>query len=115
MLGQAPQAWDDLPDPHCVFVEGSGREVSRIVELAFGRLVAGGRLVANVGSIENLADVHRTLSQQTSQVKVWMVNLARGTFQLERVRFAALNPTFLLSAVKQNKKVKKSKSKKVKE
>jgi precorrin-6Y C5,15-methyltransferase (decarboxylating) len=100
VLGQAPQAWDDLPDPHCVFVEGSGREVSRIVELAFGRLVAGGRLVANVGSIENLADVHRTLSQQTSQVKVWMVNLARGTFQLERVRFAALNPTFLLSAVK---------------
>jgi len=114
VLGQAPQAWDDLPDPHCVFVEGSGREVSRIVELAFDRLAAGGRLVANVGSIENLADVHRTLSQRTSQVKVWMVNLARGTFQLERVRFAALNPTFLLAAVKQNKKVKKSKSQKVK-
>jgi hypothetical protein len=29
-----------------------------------------------------------------------MVNVARGTYQLERVRFDALNPTFLLSVVK---------------
>ena len=100
VLGQAPQAWEDLPNPHCVFVEGSGREISRIVELAYQRLVPGGRLVANVGSIENLAEVHRTLSHHTSQVKVWMVNLARGTYQLERVRFDAINPTFLLSATK---------------
>ena len=29
-----------------------------------------------------------------------MANIARGTFQLERVRFDALNPTFLLAIVK---------------
>jgi hypothetical protein len=29
-----------------------------------------------------------------------MLNVARGTYQLERIRFDALNPTFLLSAVK---------------
>jgi hypothetical protein len=28
------------------------------------------------------------------------MNIARGTYQLERVRFDALNPTFLLSVVK---------------
>ena len=29
-----------------------------------------------------------------------MINVARGTYQLERVRFNALNPTFLLAVTK---------------
>jgi hypothetical protein len=29
-----------------------------------------------------------------------MINLARGTDQLERIRFDALHPTFLLAATK---------------
>lgn len=101
VLGKAPEAWTDLPKPDCVFVEGSGREISRIVEAAFGRMRSGGRLVANVGSIENLSEVHQTLTRLTSDVHVWMVNLARGTYQLERIRFDALNPTFLIAAGKQ--------------
>jgi hypothetical protein len=32
-----------------------------------------------------------------------MINVARGTYQLERVRFEALNPTFLLGVVKPGK------------
>lgn len=100
VFGKAPEAWADLPDPHAVFAQGSGREISRIVDLAFARLRPGGRLVASVGSIENLSDVHRTMSRNTPHVKVWMLNIARGTYQLERVRFDALNPTFLLALVK---------------
>jgi len=100
VFGQAPEAWANLPDPDAIFVGGSGREVSHLVELAYERLRPGGRLVANVGSIENLSEVHGVMQQRTSSVKVWMINIARGTYQLERVRFAALNPTFLLAVVK---------------
>ncbi len=100
VLGRAPDAWTDLPDPDAVFVGGSGREIARLVELAYRRLKPSGRLVANVGSIENLAAVHETLHRHVSDVKVWMVNVARGTYQLERVRFDALNPTFLLAVTK---------------
>jgi precorrin-6Y C5,15-methyltransferase (decarboxylating) len=100
VLGRAPEAWAALPDPEAVFVGGSGREIGRLVELAYGRLKPGGRLVANVGSIENLAGVHEIMQRQASDVKVWMVNVARGTYQLERVRFEALNPTFLLAAIR---------------
>ena len=39
-------------------------------------------------------------SALAKDVNVWMINIARGTYQLERVRFEALNPTFLLSVVK---------------
>ncbi len=98
--GKAPQAWKDLPDPDCVFVEGAGGEACRIVEEAFERLAPGGRLVANLGSIENLAELHRSLSRRSPHVHVWMINIARGNFQFERVRFDALNPPFLLAVVK---------------
>jgi precorrin-6Y C5,15-methyltransferase (decarboxylating) len=100
VLGRAPDAWTDLANPDAVFVGGSGREIARLVELAYQRLKPAGRLVANVGSIENLAAVHDTLQRHVSDVKVWMINVARGTYQLERVRFNALNPTFLLAATK---------------
>jgi precorrin-6Y C5,15-methyltransferase (decarboxylating) len=100
VLGQAPEAWTGLPDPDAIFVGGTGRMVAKIVEQAFARLRSGGRLVANVNSIENLAAVREVLQAATDDAQVLMFNLSRGTYQLERLRFEALNPTFLLGAVK---------------
>ena len=34
-----------------------------------------------------------------------MINIARGTYQLERVRFEALNPTFLLGGGQSRSKI----------
>jgi precorrin-6Y C5,15-methyltransferase (decarboxylating) len=101
VLGQAPDAWSDLPDPDAVFVGGSGREAKLLVEASFARLKSGGRLVTNVGSVENLHDLDAALAALAGDVKLLMINLARGTEQLERVRFEALNPSFLLSVVKE--------------
>ncbi|MFP6692884.1 MAG: precorrin-6y C5,15-methyltransferase (decarboxylating) subunit CbiE [Pirellulales bacterium] len=100
VLGRAPEAWESLPDPDCVFVGGTGRDASRLIELAYTRLRPGGRLVANISSIENFSESHDTLLRLAVDVNSWMVNIARGTYQLERVRFDALNPCFLLSVVK---------------
>jgi precorrin-6B C5,15-methyltransferase / cobalt-precorrin-6B C5,C15-methyltransferase len=100
VLGRAPDAWKDLPDPDSIFVGGSGREISSVVELAYKRLRPGGRLVANVGSIESVSSVHEVLHRLAKDVNLWMINIARGTYQLERVRFEAMNPTFLLAVVK---------------
>ncbi len=100
VLGKAPEAWSELPDPDAVFLEGSGREVVRIAELAFQRLKPGGRLVANLISIGALEELRQSLGKHAAQVQMWMVNVARGTDQLERLRFDALNPTFLIAANK---------------
>jgi precorrin-6Y C5,15-methyltransferase (decarboxylating) len=100
VLGRAPEAWKDLPDPDSVFVGGSGRGISRLADEAYGRLRAGGRLVATMGSLDNVTEAHKLLRAHCTHVKVWMVNLARGTHQLERVRFESLNPTFLVAVVK---------------
>jgi precorrin-6B C5,15-methyltransferase / cobalt-precorrin-6B C5,C15-methyltransferase len=100
ILGRAPEAWADLPDPDAVFMGGMGREIGHVVEGAYTRLRKGGRFVANIGSIENLSDVTSVLQRLAGEVNVTMLNLARGTHQLERIRFDALNPSFLISAVK---------------
>ncbi|MEX1223374.1 MAG: precorrin-6y C5,15-methyltransferase (decarboxylating) subunit CbiE [Pirellulales bacterium] len=100
VLGRAPEAFADFADPDAVFVGGTGRDAANIVEQAYRRLKPGGRLVTNAASIDSVSDVHRTLNELNGNVKVLMINLARGTFQLERVRFDALNPSFLLSVVK---------------
>lgn len=100
ILGKAPEAWAGLPPPDAVFIGGTGRQVRRIAELAFDQLRAGGRLVANVGSIENLAAVREVLLAKATDAPVLMINLARGNDQLDRLHFEAIHPTFLISAVK---------------
>jgi precorrin-6B C5,15-methyltransferase / cobalt-precorrin-6B C5,C15-methyltransferase len=100
VLGQAPEAWRDLPDPDAVFVGGSGREVQRIVELAFGRLRQEGRLVVTVSSVDTLSAVRGVLESMAGDVQLWMVNIARGTYQLDRMVFESLNPIFLIGARK---------------
>ena len=100
VLGRAPEAWAGLPDPDAVFVGGSGRGISRLVEGAYARLKVGGRLAATMGSIDNLSETHHLLQGYRLEVKAWMLNFARGNYQMERVRFESLNPTFLISAVK---------------
>ena len=98
--GEAPEAWADLPDPDAIFVGGAGRGVHRITELAYDRLRPGGRLVTNVGSIDNLSSVHHILHPKCNDVKIWMINIAYGTHQLENIRFESMNPTFLVGVVK---------------
>ncbi len=100
ILGQAPEAWADLPDPDSVFIGGTGRSVSVIAQEAFVRLRKGGRVVVNVGSIENVGSVHEALRESAGEANVWMFNIARGTQQIVRLRFESLNPTFVISAVK---------------
>ncbi|MGM0486250.1 MAG: precorrin-6y C5,15-methyltransferase (decarboxylating) subunit CbiE [Planctomycetota bacterium] len=100
VLGQAPDAWETLPDPDAVFVGGAGRQVSQIVEKAFARLRPGGRIVTNVVSIENVRDVQHGVRRLAGESNIWMINIARGTQQLESTRFDSTPPTFLIGARK---------------
>ena len=100
VLGRAPDAWADLPDPYAIYVGGSGRDVAMLVENAWERLKAGGRLVTACNSIENLAAVHALLRARSGDAAYWMVNIARGIEQLDRIRFEAINPVFLIAATK---------------
>ncbi|MBT4846525.1 MAG: cobalamin biosynthesis bifunctional protein CbiET, partial [Planctomycetaceae bacterium] len=98
--GAAPNAWHDLPNPDAIFIGGTGRQLATIVTDAFARLKPGGRIVADMASIDNVSDVQTFLREAAGDVKIWMFNVAKGNYQLERVRFEAQNPIFVLSAIK---------------
>ena len=100
VLGRAPEAWASLPDPDAVYVGGSGRDVAMLCEEAWKRLKPGGRLVTACNSIENLAAVHALLRARAGDPAYWLVNIARGVEQLDRIRFEAINPVFLIAATK---------------
>ena len=100
VLGRAPEAWAALPDPDAVYVGGSGRDVAMLCEEAWKRLKPGGRLVTACNSIENLAAVHALLRARSGDTAHWLVTISRGIEQLDRIRFEALNPVFLIAATK---------------
>jgi precorrin-6Y C5,15-methyltransferase (decarboxylating) len=101
ILGQAPQAWESLPDPDVIFVGGTGRMVTELVEAAWPKLRAGGRLIANVASMENVVALQALLSERLRvEPLLWMIQLSRGNYQFEKLRLESSNPTFLIKATK---------------
>ncbi len=103
VLGEAPQAWAELPAPDAIFVGGTGRSVVKLVESAWERLRPGGRVVVNVASLDNLTAVEQALRALAGEPRVLMINLSRGQQQFESLRLEAANPTFLIIAKKQSK------------
>ena len=53
VLGRAPEAWQVCPPPIASSRQRPG--ISRLVDAAYERLKAGGRLVATMGSVDNVA------------------------------------------------------------
>ncbi len=98
--GSAPAVFAGLPAPDAIFVGGTGREINRLLASAYDVLRPGGRLVANLATLESLTATYAALKQLSKSVQVLMVNIAQGVEQLETLRFEAINPTFLLSIAK---------------
>jgi precorrin-6Y C5,15-methyltransferase (decarboxylating) len=94
--GIAPDVFTELPAPDSIFVGGSGHEVTRLLESAWEALRPGGNMVVNVATLESLTSAHAALKRLAPGVRVLLINIARGTEQLETLRFEAVNPTFLL-------------------
>jgi precorrin-6Y C5,15-methyltransferase (decarboxylating) len=98
--GTAPAVFADLPTPDAIFVGGTGHEIARLLETAYAALRYGGHMVVNVATLETLGTAYAVLKGLARSVQVLLVNIARGTEQLETLRLEAVNPTFLLSVNK---------------
>jgi precorrin-6Y C5,15-methyltransferase (decarboxylating) len=101
--GMAPAVFAGLPAPDGIFIGGSGKDPSRLLEAAFAALRPGGRMVVNVGTLEGLGSTYASLKAIASPVTAHLINISRGTEQLETLRFEALNPNFLLTVTKREK------------
>jgi precorrin-6Y C5,15-methyltransferase (decarboxylating) len=102
LLGRAPEVLAALPEPDAIFVGGTGRQVDLVLSAAYSRLIQGGSMAVNVATIEGLATAYHTLKNLAGEVRVWNVLVARGIEQMDRLRFEAINPTFLLAVTKRD-------------
>ncbi len=102
IAGRAPECLSGLPEPEAVFVGGTGRQVDAVLRAAYDRLTPGGNLAVNVATIDALATAHAVLKSLAGEVRLWNISVARGIEQMERVRFQAVNPTFLLAVTKRS-------------
>ena len=98
VAGEAPEALVDLPGPDAVFVGGSGGRLTAILASALERLRPGGRLVANLATLEAVHEATTCLRRAELACELVQVSVARGTAIGGGTRLAALNPVFVLSA-----------------
>jgi len=92
--GLAPEALLDLPDPDAVFIGGSAGKMKEIIQLSQMRLKNKGRLVINVATLENLAQIN---TETETVFETTLVQISRSRPILNLNRLEALNPVFVLS------------------
>ncbi|RRR66269.1 MAG: precorrin-6Y C5,15-methyltransferase (decarboxylating) subunit CbiT [Candidatus Viridilinea halotolerans] len=93
IAGSAPQACADLPDPHAIFVGGSGGQIEPIIDLACQRLRPHGRLVIALVSLEHLMVARRRLPN----ARIVQMQISLGVPIVGMLRLEAQNPIFLLT------------------
>jgi precorrin-6Y C5,15-methyltransferase (decarboxylating) len=101
VLGEAPKAWESLPDPDAIFVGGTGRAVTELVKHAWPRLQPGGCLIANMQSMDYVVSLQELLTTSMGiEPMLWMIQISRGNYQLDKLRLESSNPSFLVKAIK---------------
>lgn len=96
--GRAPEGLEEWPAPNAVFVGGSAGAMRPILETAARRLLPGGRIVANVATVENLHEALNGLRALGMGVEITLLQVARSRPILDLTRFEALDPVYILTA-----------------
>lgn len=94
--GEAPDCFEDLPDPDRVFIGGSGGNLFRILEAVDTRLPAEGRIVINAITLETLTAATEFFENAGYQVEVTTINIARTRPLTEYKMFEAYNPVYII-------------------
>jgi precorrin-6Y C5,15-methyltransferase (decarboxylating) len=100
--GEAPGVCAGLPDPDAIFVGGSGGALAGLIDLAVARLLPRGRLVLNLATLEGLQVAQSTLRRHGWRPSITQVSVARGVPVGALTRLQALNPVFIVAAMRED-------------
>ncbi|MFC5649258.1 precorrin-6y C5,15-methyltransferase (decarboxylating) subunit CbiE [Paenibacillus solisilvae] len=102
--GKAPEGLESWPDPDAIFIGGSGGELRQLIRICCSRLRPGGRFVINAATIETLTDSCRALKEEGFEARVTLVQISRSKPILDMTRFEGLNPIYVITGFKAEKK-----------
>ncbi len=96
----APACLDELPDPDCAFIGGSGGNLWDILDAVDQRLAIGGRIVLNASTLDTLTAANEYFGNAGYQVEVVTINIARTRPHTNYKKFEAYDPVYIVTAVK---------------
>lgn len=98
--GEAPDALADLPTPDAVFVGGTGGHLTDILSCCFDALPPGGRVVANLVTLERVAEVLGWAHAHALPTELVQVSVSRGVDIQGLTRLEAQNPVFVVTVAR---------------
>jgi len=98
--GKAPEGLSEFADPDAVFIGGTAGGMETILDVCCSRLNAGGRIVLNAVTIENLAEAMKAFKERGFETAVTLAQISRSKPILHLTRFDALNPIYIITAQK---------------
>lgn len=96
--GKAPVGLETFPDPDAIFIGGTGGEMVELIQTCCQRLKAGGRIVLNAATIENLYRANEAFAQMSFQTSIMHAQISRSKPILHMNRFVPLNPIYIITA-----------------
>jgi precorrin-6Y C5,15-methyltransferase (decarboxylating) len=98
--GEAPAALADLPPPDAVFLGGTGGHLDQILDVCLKALPPGGRLVANLVTLERVSALLGWAHVRGLAVEFIQVSISRGAEIQGMTRLEAQNPVFVVTVTR---------------
>ena len=96
-----PNGLEDLPEPDRIFIGGGGRNLVKIIDTASEYLKPDGVIVINTVILSNVEVALKTLKSKGFKTNIVLVQIHRGQDMPWGERLNALNPVWIISAIKQ--------------
>ncbi|MCA1995267.1 MAG: precorrin-6y C5,15-methyltransferase (decarboxylating) subunit CbiE [Coleofasciculus sp. S288] len=96
--GTAPDILHHLPDPHRIFIGGSGGHLSTILDSCNAQLASNGIVVLALATLEHLSTALDWFNSHHWEYRLLQVQLSRSIPVGQLTRFTPLNPVTLVTA-----------------
>lgn len=98
VLGEAPAVLNNLPDPHRIFIGGSGGHLQEILNYCQTRLDPSGVIVLSLATLENFYTASKWFDTSHWVVEHLQIQLSRSVPIASMTRLTPLNPVMLIRA-----------------
>lgn len=98
--GQAPEALSNLPQPHRIFIGGSGGHLQEILNYCQIQLAPQGIIVLSIATLENFHIAGNWFNHHGWSAEYLQIQLSRSVPVAALTRFTPLNPVMLVRAIR---------------
>ncbi len=102
LQGNAPEILTNLPNPHRIFIGGTGGKLTQILDICEKKLEKDGVLVLALATLEHLNSSLSWLRDRHWHYRLLQVQISRSVPIAELTRFSPLNPVTLIRATRQH-------------